>query len=115
VWEECDREFVASGDLTMDGNCLILLIDADTKVARRLGAGGRGEDGLVHAAACPVVPCRHTQLTVACLPTHTIRHTRPQVPEHCMWDVVGEFLACPQVAYTQHYTTPFDNQNRNYW
>lgn len=32
VWEERDREFVASGDLTMDEDCLILLIDADTKV-----------------------------------------------------------------------------------
>lgn len=32
VWEERDREFVASGDLTMEEDCLILLIDADTKV-----------------------------------------------------------------------------------
>lgn len=32
VWEERDREFVAAGDLTMDDDCLILLIDADTKV-----------------------------------------------------------------------------------
>lgn len=32
-----------------------------------------------------------------------------------MWDVVGEFITCPEVAYTQHYTTPFDEQNRNYW
>lgn len=32
VWEERDREFVAAGDLTMDEDCLILLIDADTKV-----------------------------------------------------------------------------------
>ncbi len=40
---------------------------------------------------------------------------RLQVPEHCMWDVVGEFITCPEVAYTQHYTTPFDEQCRNYW
>ncbi len=32
VWDERDREFVAQGDLTMDQDCLILLIDADTKV-----------------------------------------------------------------------------------
>jgi hypothetical protein len=32
-----------------------------------------------------------------------------------MWDVVGEFITCPDVAYTQHYTTPFDEQCRNYW
>lgn len=32
VWEERDREFVAAGDLTMEEDCLILLIDADTKV-----------------------------------------------------------------------------------
>ena len=32
VWQERDREFVAGGDLTMDEDCLILLIDADTKV-----------------------------------------------------------------------------------
>jgi hypothetical protein len=32
-----------------------------------------------------------------------------------MWDVVGEFIASPDVAYTQHYTTPFDEQCRNYW
>ncbi len=38
-----------------------------------------------------------------------------QVPEHCMWDVVGEFITSPEVAYTQHYTTPFDEQCRNYW
>jgi hypothetical protein len=38
-----------------------------------------------------------------------------QVPEACMYDTVGEFLACPEVAYTQHYTTPFDEQCRNYW
>lgn len=37
VWEERDREFVAAGDLTMDEDCLILLIDADTKV----GCAGR--------------------------------------------------------------------------
>ncbi len=39
----------------------------------------------------------------------------PQVPVECLWDVVGEFIACPEVAYTQHYTTPFDEQCRNYW
>jgi hypothetical protein len=39
----------------------------------------------------------------------------PQVPGHCMWDVVGEFITCPDVAYTQHFTTPFDEQCRNYW
>jgi hypothetical protein len=38
VWEDRDREFVAAGDLTMDDNCLILLIDADTKVARGISA-----------------------------------------------------------------------------
>jgi hypothetical protein len=38
-----------------------------------------------------------------------------QVPEACMYDTVGEFLQCPEVAYTQHYTTPFDEQCRNYW
>jgi hypothetical protein len=32
VWEQWGREFVAQGDLTMDDDCLILLIDADTKV-----------------------------------------------------------------------------------
>jgi hypothetical protein len=32
-----------------------------------------------------------------------------------MWDVVGEFITCPDVAYTQHFTTPFDEQCRNYW
>lgn len=32
VWEEYDREFVAAGDLSMSDDCLILLIDADTKV-----------------------------------------------------------------------------------
>ncbi|WIA41540.1 hypothetical protein OEZ86_008910 [Tetradesmus obliquus] len=68
VWEQWGREFVAQGDLTMDDDCLILLIDADTKV-----------------------------------------------PEACMYDTVGEFLQCPEVAYTQHYTTPFTEQNRNYW
>uniref|UniRef100_A0A383WC27 Glycosyltransferase 2-like domain-containing protein n=1 Tax=Tetradesmus obliquus TaxID=3088 RepID=A0A383WC27_TETOB len=68
VWEQWGREFVAQGDLTMDDECLILLIDADTKV-----------------------------------------------PEACMYDTVGEFLQCPEVAYTQHYTTPFTEQNRNYW
>jgi hypothetical protein len=31
VWEQWGREFVAQGDLTMDDDCLILLIDADTK------------------------------------------------------------------------------------
>lgn len=35
VWEERDREFVAAGDLTMDDDCLILLIDADTKVGHK--------------------------------------------------------------------------------
>lgn len=34
VWEERDRDFVAAGDLTMDDECLILLIDADTKVGQ---------------------------------------------------------------------------------
>jgi hypothetical protein len=38
-----------------------------------------------------------------------------QVPEACMHDTVGEFLQCPELAYTQHYTTPFDEQCRNYW
>jgi cellulose synthase/poly-beta-1,6-N-acetylglucosamine synthase-like glycosyltransferase len=38
-----------------------------------------------------------------------------QVPEHCFWDTVGEFIASPEVAYTQHYTAPFTEQNRNYW
>jgi hypothetical protein len=38
-----------------------------------------------------------------------------QVPEACMYDTVGEFLQCPELAYTQHYTTPFDEQCRNYW
>jgi hypothetical protein len=38
-----------------------------------------------------------------------------QVPKACMYDTVGEFLQCPEVAYTQHYTTPFDEQCRNYW
>jgi hypothetical protein len=33
VWEQWGREFVAQGDLTMDDDCLILLIDADTKVS----------------------------------------------------------------------------------
>jgi hypothetical protein len=32
VWEQWGREFVAQGDLTMEDDCLILLIDADTKV-----------------------------------------------------------------------------------
>ena len=32
-----------------------------------------------------------------------------------MWDTVGEFLAYPELPYTQHYTTPFADQNRNYW
>lgn len=36
VWEERDRVFVAGGDLTMDEDCLILLIDADTKVRHTL-------------------------------------------------------------------------------
>ncbi|KAF8057139.1 hypothetical protein HT031_006148 [Scenedesmus sp. PABB004] len=40
---------------------------------------------------------------------------REFVPERCMYDVVGEFLDSPSVAYTQHYTTPFDDQCRNYW
>lgn len=33
VWEERVREFVAAGDLSMDDDCLILLIDADTRVS----------------------------------------------------------------------------------
>jgi hypothetical protein len=32
VWEQWGKEFVAQGDLTMDDDCIILLIDADTKV-----------------------------------------------------------------------------------
>lgn len=32
-----------------------------------------------------------------------------------MYDTVGEFLQDTAVAYTQHYTTPFTEQNRNYW
>lgn len=36
VWEEYGREFVAAGDLSMDDDCLILLIDADTKVMHLL-------------------------------------------------------------------------------
>jgi hypothetical protein len=36
VWEQWGREFVAQGDLTMDDDCLILLIDADTKVCSSL-------------------------------------------------------------------------------
>lgn len=38
-----------------------------------------------------------------------------QVPERCIYDTVGEFLADQNVAYTQHFTTPFDEQCRNYW
>jgi hypothetical protein len=38
VWEQWGREFVAQGDLTMDDDCLILLIDADTKVSFRIGS-----------------------------------------------------------------------------
>lgn len=37
VWEEWDREFVAGGDLELDDDCLILLIDADTKVGHNMG------------------------------------------------------------------------------
>eukprot|EP00877_Chromochloris_zofingiensis_P006822 jgi/Chrzof1/2393/Cz11g13140.t1 len=68
VWEELNKEFVADGDLTLDEDCLILLIDADTKI-----------------------------------------------PETCMYDTVGEFIVDPKVPYTQHYTLPFSEQNRNYW
>lgn len=32
IWEEKGKEFVAAGDLSMDEGCLILLIDADTRV-----------------------------------------------------------------------------------
>lgn len=32
-----------------------------------------------------------------------------------MHDVVGEFLEDPEVAYTQHFTMPFDDQQNNYW
>lgn len=61
---------------------------------------------------CCLLPARSlldavTTLVLCCV--------RPQVPQHCMWDVVGEFIAGPEVAYTQHYTTPFDEQCRNYW
>ena len=38
-----------------------------------------------------------------------------QVPESCMYDVIGEFLESPELAYTQHYTEPFAEQSRNYW
>lgn len=37
LWDEWDKEFVAGGDLSMDEDCLILLIDADTRV--RQGSG----------------------------------------------------------------------------
>eukprot|EP00877_Chromochloris_zofingiensis_P011428 jgi/Chrzof1/6539/Cz19g00110.t1 len=68
VWKELNEEFVAGGDLTMDDDCLILLIDADTKI-----------------------------------------------PETSMYDTVGEYMVDPGLAYTQHYTMPFSEQNRNYW
>ena len=29
-----------------------------------------------------------------------------RVPEHCILPVVSELLRSPQVAFTQHYTTP---------
>lgn len=32
-----------------------------------------------------------------------------------MYDVVGEFIVDSHIAYTQHLTTPFAEQNRNYW
>jgi hypothetical protein len=68
VWKDKGGEFVGYGDVTLPDDCLILLIDADTKV-----------------------------------------------PETCMYDVVGEFLEDETVAYTQHYTQPFDEQCTNYW
>lgn len=68
VWKDKNGEFVGNGDVTLPDNCLILLIDADTKV-----------------------------------------------PETCMYDVVGEFMEDETVAYTQHYTQPFDEQCTNYW
>ena len=32
-----------------------------------------------------------------------------------MYDVVGEFTESPELAYTQHFTEPFAEQQRNYW
>jgi hypothetical protein len=68
VWKDKNEEFIGWGDVTIPDDCLILLIDADTKV-----------------------------------------------PVSCMYDVVGEFLEDESVAYTQHYTQPFDEQCANYW
>jgi hypothetical protein len=68
VWKDMDEAFVGYGDVTLPNDCLILLIDADTKV-----------------------------------------------PETCFFDVVGEFIEDETVAYTQHYTQPFDEQCTNYW
>lgn len=68
VWISKNMEFVANGDVLLPDDCLILLIDADTKV-----------------------------------------------PLECMYDVVGEFTEDDSVAYTQHYTQPFDEQCTNYY
>jgi hypothetical protein len=73
VWEQWGREFVAQGDLTMDDDCLILLIDADTKVGP--GRGGRLQaaatastsllQGNLHRQACDCVGCRKVHPAVA--------------------------------------------------
>ncbi len=38
-----------------------------------------------------------------------------RVPEDCMFKTVGEFLRSPRLAFTQHRTTPFDEQRNTYW
>ena len=68
LWKEMNEEFIGYGDLSLPDECLLLLIDVDTKI-----------------------------------------------PETCMHDVVGEFVENKALAYTQHFTQPFDEQNGNYW
>jgi hypothetical protein len=38
-----------------------------------------------------------------------------KIPQRAMYDVVGEFLEDESVAYTQHFTEPFEEQQNNYW
>jgi hypothetical protein len=68
IWQEMNQEFVGCGDLSIPDDCLILLIDVDTKI-----------------------------------------------PETCLYDVIGEFVENKALAYTQHFTQPFDEQKESYW
>ncbi len=63
VWEERDRQFTAAGDLTMEDDCLILLIDADTKVGNVTNSGM--EQHAIAASIVLTAPVANRQ-TVSC-------------------------------------------------